>query len=226
MTTTYGALQTKVARSLRDEGNKSFTTQVVKDMIAAAWAEVGDIVPYQFQEDITPIADTLSYQLQAAVFTDPVDSIQVQRVELWDGSQTPNVAWRFVEPASSHPTGLSYSQAGWRVWHGSLELPNRVEQLIDPDTHIIRVWGYSPYPPVSADDDQCPFGPDIEEAIVLVCYIEGLRRLIGNRALFTQWQTRSNNTDVSLASLASDFNLAMEEWRRKQRRLLTLREAP
>jgi hypothetical protein len=226
MSTTYSQLQTKVSRALRDESNLTFGTDVVKDMIQAAWAEIDRIAPQRFQEDITPVADTLTYTLRDADFDYAVDEIEVYRVEVWDATSSPHQPFRFVDPASAHPTGLSYSQAGWVVWGGILELPNRVVDLIDPDAHVIRVWGYSPWPPVSGDSDVIPFGKEREEALVLYCYIEALRRLIGNRTLFTQWQVQSNNADVSPASLMNDLSLAQEEWRRKQRAIFVLRETP
>lgn len=226
MSTTYGELQTKVSRALRDEGNRTFSAEVIKDMIQAAWPEIGRVAPQHFQEDITPLADTLSYQLRADEFAQAVEDIEVNRVELWDGSVVPATPVRFIEPAAAHPTGLSYSQSGWRVWGGVLELPNRVVDMIDPTKHIIRVWGYSPWTEVSDDADVLPFGKDREEAVVLLCFIESLRRLIGNRVLFTQWQTRSNNTDITPASLMNDLNIAQDEWRRKSRSIFVIREAP
>lgn len=225
---TYGDLQTKVSRVLQDPDNATFDVPTIKDMIAAAWAEISRIAPERFQEDLDPVADALTYQLRTADFDDPVDDIEVQRVELWDGSVTPAKALRQIEPQSAHPMGLSYSQAGWVFWAGLLELPNRVVDMIagHESDYLIRVWGYSPWPPVEADEDVVPFGAGLEEALVLYCHIEALRRLINNRALFTQWQTRSNNTDVTPAALMNDLNIAQEEWRRRSRAIFVFREAP
>lgn len=226
MSTTYGELQTKVSRALRDEGHKTFPIDVVKDMIQAGWAEIDRIAPQRFNENITPLADTLAYQLRTAYFDVAVDEIELYRVEVWDSSTTPQQPFKFVEPASAHPTGLTYSQAGWFNWGGLLELPNRVVDLIDPAVHVIRVWGYSPWPPVSLDEDVLPFGKEREEAIVLYTFIEAARRLLANRTLFTQWQTRSNNTDVTPAALMNDLNMSQDEWRRKARAITVIREAP
>lgn len=226
MSTTYGELQTKVSRALRDEGHKTFPVDVVKDMIQAGWAEIDRIAPQQFLEQITPEADTLQYSLRTADFDQPVPEVEVVRVEVWDSSTTPAKPFRFVEPAAAHPTGLTYSQAGWSVWGGILFIPNRVEDMIDPLTHVIKVWGYSPWPPVTDDSDVLPFGKTLEEAIVLYTFIEAARRLLANRTLFTQWQTRSNNTDVTPAALMNDMNMALDEWRRRSRAIFVIREAP
>lgn len=311
MSTTYGELQTKVSRVLQDPSNVTFVVQTVKDMISAAWAEIGRIAPEHFQEDITPIADTQAYQLRKTGTTqalttpfgaastnlltstahgltagvtirftaltggtglvvglpyyviatglttdafrlapvlsgtqvdfttditagefvrigydDPLDEIEVQRVEVWNTSAVPRRAWRHIAPQANHPLGLSYSQAGWYVWGGVLELPDRVMDMIDPAVHQLRVWGYSPWRPVTSDSDIVPFGREREEALVLYCHIEALRRLINNRALFTQWQTRSGNSNVTPAALMNDLSLAQAEWQRRARQIFVIREAP
>lgn len=226
MSTTYGELQTKISRALRDEGHKTFNVDTVKDMIQAGWAEIDRIAPQRFMEQITPVNDTLSYTLRTADFDQAQDEIEVYRVEVWDTSPTPDKPFRFVEPAAAHPTGLAYSQAGWYLWGGILYLPNRVVDLIDPLAHVIKVWGYSPWPPVTDDPDVLPFGKMLEEAITLYTFIEAARRLLANRTLFTQWQTRSNNTDVTPAALMNDLNMAQDEWRRKSRAIFVIREAP
>ncbi|MGH2512742.1 MAG: hypothetical protein ACRDGQ_08660, partial [Candidatus Limnocylindrales bacterium] len=112
------------------------------------------------------------------------------------------------------------------VWNGTLRIPYRWEVLIDPTKHVIKVLGYSPWVPLVSDDDVVPFGPAIEQALIVVCYIEALRRLIGNRVLFTQWQTRSNNTDVTPASLYNDLSVSEQDWQRRARHILVMREAP
>jgi hypothetical protein len=227
MSTTYLELQAKVSEALQDPDNATFGVEQVKAMIDAAWAEISRIAPQRFQEDIDPIADTSAYLLRQDDFPgEAVDEIEVQKVELWDTTGDRPKAWRFVEPMSAHPTGLTYTQAGWFNWGGTLTLPDRAVDMLDPDRHLIRVWGYSPWPRVVDDSDVIPFGQSREQAVILYCHIEALRRLTSNRTLFTQWQTRSNNTDVSIASLMSDLNIAQEEWRRRSRAIFVIREAP
>ena len=79
MATTYSQLQTKLARVLSDPDKTTFQADTLKDMIAAAWADVSDI---------TPIADTSSYLLLGDVFGGPVDDVSVVNVELWRGVPT------------------------------------------------------------------------------------------------------------------------------------------
>jgi len=222
----YLELRNRIARTIGDPDKVVFSDTTLKDMVSAAWAEISRIAPYQFLEELSPSPGQSRYPLLRSLFEQSIPEVEVTRVEIWDNSQVPARAWRFVEPRSAHPAGLSYSQAGWFVWNGDLYLPDRVVRIIKPGTHTIRVWGYCPWPPLVYDTDLPMFGKELEEAIVLYARIEALRRLVGNRELFTQWQTRSNNTDVSVASLVNDLALAQNDWRRTARALYVPREAP
>lgn len=224
--TTYAELRVKVADALQDPDNETFEVTSIDAMIEAGWADLSDYAPRRFQEDITPIADALSYQPLADDFPVPNDDIDLLTVEIWDGSVTPPNPLRHVAPASKHPTGLSYSEAGWRFWGGLLYVPTWVPDYINVTDHLIRIWGYSPWPLNTEDDDVIPFGQVHEQAIIIRCQIEAWRRLINNRALFTQWQTRSNNTDVTPGFLMSEKERANEEWRRLIRRIAKPRERP
>lgn len=226
--TTYLELRTKIARKLSDPDNDTFSDDRIKDMVQAAWAEIGEVAPERFQEDITPVADTLEYTLRSADFNDPVDEIEVFKVELWDGSQTPARPILHVTPLAAHPTGLTYSNAGWAVWGGVLHIPNKVQDMIagHEDDYLIRVWGYSPWPPVTEDEDVVPFTGLREEALILHCRIEALRDLVADRELFKQWQTRSNNSDITPAGLYNGLNIAEAQWQRKRRQIWVMRETP
>jgi hypothetical protein len=224
--TTYVELRDKVSRTLQDPDNTVFEDAIVKDMVAAAFAEVSRVAPWRFTDDIACVEDQLNYQPLADAFPDPNDDIDILSVELWSGD-TPPRPLRQIEPLSAHPMGLTYSDAGWSFWGGYLTIPTRVADMIGSHTeYVLRIRGYAPWPLLVDDADVVPFSSSIEEAVVLVCQIEALRRLINNRALFTQWQTRSNNTDVTPAALMNDLNIAQEEWRRKARAITVLREQP
>lgn len=222
--TTYGDLQDKVARAIQDPDYETFEAQTIKDVIQSAWQDLSRIAPQRFTEDLTPIADTLTYQLRADDFPTPQDNIELVRVEIWDTDVTPNIALRWVPPRGAHPGGLTYSQGGWEVWGGILRIPNNYVSGIDVDTQSIRVWGYAPWVAPVEDEDTIAINAELEEALVIACNVGLLRRLTSNRALFTSWQTRSNNTDVSMASLMNDLAQAQEEWRRLRREIQVARE--
>lgn len=219
--TTYLALQALVSADLSDPNQQTFDQAAVQTFIQQGLAEIARIAPFQFQEDITPVLNTTAYQLLTADFPAPVPEIRVVRVEVWRG--TPSRFAFKIKAKSGQPTRDSI--AGWEVWNGTLEIPDWVADVIQT-TDIIRVWGYSPYPPISADADVVPVSAELELAIRTFCTVEGLRRLTGSRVLFKQWQTRSNNTDVTLGSLNSDLQVAEDNWRRLARSLKVPEQSP
>lgn len=225
---TYVELQTAVARELGDDDNDTFTAARVQDFIQDGLAELGRIAPERFQEDITPVADTLEYTLRSDVFDGlAVPEIELTKVELWDGSVTPNEPIKLLQPLDGEYTRLS--DAGWKVWGGVLQLPwITVTNTIagHEDDYLIRVWGYSPYAPVAEDDDVIPVSTELERALIAYCKLQAYSALIDSRMLFTQWQTRSNNSDISPAAMMNEYNLAAEAWRRKARSIMVLRENP
>lgn len=225
--TTFLALKTAVARSIGDPDAKTFSTDDIADMVNVALAEIGRIAPSRFQEDVTPVADTLEYTLGYTTFGVAVPEIEVRKVEVWDGSTTPATKLVLVDPADAEYT--HDSDAGWKVWDGVLELPRAL--VVDTITgheadYLIRVWGYCPYVPLSGDADVVSVSNEREWALRARARVEGLQRLADDRALFTQWQTRSGNTDTSFAGLLNSLNLAQEAWRRQSRAIAVLREAP
>jgi hypothetical protein len=309
--TTFATLKTNVSRDLRDTSNITFSTTDVGDLINAALAEIGRIAPRRFQEDITLVADALSYPLQvvgtsqslatpfgaastnvltstshglvagdairfltlaggtglvvglpyyviadslsthafkvapivsgtevnfttdvtAGTFVrvgsdDQVPEIEVLSVELWDVTTTPYTPLYRIPPASE--AYVTYSETGWRVWDGVLRVPRYIPVRVDgsEDHYKLRVLGYAPYTPLVNANDVVGLSNEREWALRAYCRVEALRRLIGDRATFSQWQIRSSNTDVSPAALMNDLSLAEAEWNRRSRQIAVLREAP
>lgn len=220
--TTYSGLQALVSRDLADPDQLTFDVNAVKDFIQQGLAEVARIAPEQFQEDLDAVDDQLVYPLRNSVFGVLVPEIRLVRVEVWSG--TPNRFKFKVKAKAGQPSRDSNS--GWEVWAGKLEIPDWVEAFIDANNDTIRVWGYSPYAPVVNDNDVIPVSAELELAIRTFCRVEGMRRLIGSRVLFKQWQTRSNNTDVTLGQLNSDLQVAEDQWRRLARSLKVIEQNP
>lgn len=221
--TTYLSLQQTVARDLADPSNQTFDVNAVKDFIQQALAEIARIAPEQFQEDLVPVAQQLVYPLRTALFTTAQPEMRLVRVEVWTG--TPARFKLKIKAKAGQPSRDSI--AGWEVWAGKLELPSWVvDTYIVPTTDTIRVWGYSPYAPISADADVVPVSIELELAIREFCRVQAMRKLIGSRVLFKQWQTRSNNTDVTLGTLNSDLQIAEENWRKLSRSLKVPEQNP
>lgn len=221
---TLATLKVDVARDLRDPSARTFTEDDIEDIIAQGMVEIGRIAPRRFQEDIDLVADALEYQLLTDDFSAAVPEIEVSRVELWDTTQTPNRPVRRLNPMSAEY--INFSEAGWFVRDGILEVPSWVPLYVEgaEADYLIRVWGWAPYAIMDSDDDVVPLSYEREQALRAFAKSEALRRLLSSRELYTQWQTRSGNTDVSPAALMNDLNLAEESWRRKSRALTVLRD--
>ena len=222
--TTFGGIKIKVSEAIRDPENSTFTDAAVGYIVNSALAEIGRIAPAKFQEDLDPVENQFNYTLQQSIFDAAVPEIEIYRVELWDTTRTPNYPLYLIPPVSGEYT--NFSQVGWAMRDGILELPYWVPKYIgsNTDNYLIRVWGYTPYFPLAASTDVLPLSADREEALVAYCHVEALRRLLHDRDLFTQFQLRADISDVSPASLLSNLNLAEAEWRRYARQIMVLRE--
>jgi hypothetical protein len=220
---TLAELMVDVATILRDPENRVFEDADLRLFIELALAEISDFAPERFTEDIAPVADQSVYQVRASVLPDDTPEIQLGLVELWDTGATPAVRLAELNPASNERGGGS--QAGWRMWNGSLRLSDYQMRLLDPDRHSIRVYGYSPYAQPDSDDDTLNLSASLQRALLVRCRIEGYNQLDTDRNLFTQWQTRANNSDVSPAALHQGLTLARDEWRQRVRALTILRDS-
>lgn len=225
MSTTVATFKTRLARLLRDPGGKVFSDDDLLDMINAGLATVGRLAPLQFKETIDPIENTFDYTLQSSVFNEAVPEIEVERVELWDATTTPSRPIQLLQPASGEY--INFSNTGWALRNGTLEVPYSVVYTIGstPENYAFVVWGYRPYPSVDDDSDYLGVSNEREEAVKVYCWMEGLRRLNTDRDLFTQWQTRPGNSDVTPASLMNMYNIAREEWKQLSRSITVLRRA-
>lgn len=223
MTTTLGELKTRVANVLLDPNARTFTETMVEELISRGLVEVGRLVPEQFTEDIDPALNTGTYTPRITDFGAAVPDIDIRRVEIWDASVAPEAFVSRIPPGAHQPVGGQ--DAGWVVWGGVLYIPSRFVSALDGyiGVYVIRVWGYSPYVMPDSDDDVIDIGAEAENALILYVHLEALRMLLNDRNLFTQWQTRSGNTDTSLAGLASEKNIAVSDWRTYSRSIARLR---
>jgi hypothetical protein len=222
---TVSELKAAVANAMADPEAAVFndTNNLVSDLLAAAYAEVGRAAPVRFAEDINLVENARTYTLQASIFgSDGSPEIEVLRVEVWDGAPTPE---RPVYSVQSMHTEITYSDNGWQVWEGILELPAWCVR--DLNTRLtdgfLRVWGYRPYGDVPEDGSDTGLSQEKEQAVILFARVEALRRLTAERDLFKQYQARASMSDMTPASLASEKRDAMEDWRRTKRELTVLR---
>ncbi len=226
MSATFAVLKTAVASAVRDSGYDTFLEAEVGDFVNAALSEVGRISPEQFHESITLVADTLEYTLLSGTFDVAVPEIEVARVELWQNvTDGPDQRLAVVHPASR--AWSADSQSGWVNWGGVLYLPHSVWSLFDGNeaTYYLRVWGYAPFAELVIDADVANVSVEQKYATIAFARIEALERLNADRELFSQWQTRAGNSDISPAGLMNMLSIARDDWRRRKRELLRLRSA-
>lgn len=156
------------------------------------------------------------------VATNSLDQIELVRVELWSQSYDPA---RFITTLSPiHQSPVSHSEAGWQYWGGELRIPYRIVSNLDEAVDYLKVWGYAPYDKLTSATQTTDLSFELEQALMKWVRMEGLEKLVFSRDLYTQWQTRSGNTDVSPASLMNSLSMARDDWRRVSRQLGVLRE--
>lgn len=225
MSVSLATLITRVATAVRDPDFATFTSDEVIDLINVAISEVGAIAPDFFQEDIAPVADTLTYILRSDEFGGiAIPEIEVVRIEVWDGTTTPASPIRVMQAASGE--FANSSETGWFNWGGTLYVNTAFLALLKghEDDYVIRVWGYSPYVQLDVENNTTSSMSDaVAWAVVARCEVEAIQRLLADRQLYTQWQTRSGNTDVSPAALMNALNIAQNDWRRRSHAIERLR---
>lgn len=210
-------MATALSAELRDPSNLTFDSTLIAAFINAGVIEIGRLAPARFQQDVTVVADTLTYAIQTG---DP--EVEVQKIEVWDVSTTPDSYVMLLPPLSKEYT--RGSGAGWYIWNGTLYIPNGVEAWLVPGTHLLRVWGYTNYAIVSSSTEM-PMSTELEYAVKAYAKVQALESMIQQRNLFTQWSAQPGNTDVTPASLLNQLSMAHADWERTRRKITLLREA-
>lgn len=211
---TFSALVTDLAGELRDPSNKTWTTTDLGRAVNEAVIEVGRIAPSRFTQDLIPVANQLSYDLD-------FPETELMKVEQWDTTQSPESLVQLVQPASQEY--VRDSTVGWFVWGGTLYIPPALAALLDPARHVLRIWGYQPYAIVSGSTE-LPMSDQLEYAVRARAKVQCLEMLVAQRNLFTQWQAQPGNTDISAAVMMQQLTMARADWERYQAKLIVLRE--
>jgi hypothetical protein len=221
--TAHGLLDTEQIRFLSLVGGTGLsvgTTYYIRDKTAnsfkLALTSGGTAVDFT-----TAISSGTFYEVTT---DDAAIETEVFRVEVWDVTTTPRSFVRSL--GSRYGEYTNATDGGWELWNGTLSLPGWVEELLDPPgDYVLRVWGYAPWPAL-VSSNSVQLSPEQEYALRDYVRVEALRSLLSSRELFSQWQTSSRNSDVSLAGLAGLLDRYEQSWHRRSRNLATLREAP
>lgn len=199
------ALQTAISRDVHDASNKTFSTAEVNDLINMGIAELNRLQPVEFTEDVTPTDGVYDYALTET------RADKVFRVELWRDD-----AYYQLIPRKNGP-----SASGWDYFAGTLMLP--AVYSFNAGTDIFKVYGYRVRDPLAVDDDVAEINLEGESLIRAYAQFAVFQRLIASRSLFQQWQTGSNNADISATQLAGFANLYASLWREQRMRMKRLR---
>lgn len=213
--TTLTNLITFVARDLRDPTLATFTTQEITDFINAGIDAVSEVAPRQAQEDIEPDG---SNEYTPLTVTRPT------RVEVWSvAPQTIHSLHRIPAAAEGF---TNETDVGWKMWAGVLTLPYGFAAYLADDTKNLRIWGYAPYTQLVNGGDTADLSNNAEWAVREYAALQGYERLMNDRSLFANWQTQSNNTDVSVAALINAWATRSQQWERRRKQLTILQESP
>lgn len=220
--TTFGTLKTQVARDLMDPTNASFSATVVGDLINFGINEVSRICPRNFQEDITPDG-SLSYEILGG---DAVRRTRLHRVEVWLSATATAPLQPYARVPSLRSSLINDSQGGWTVEGGFVVLPYAWSRFLLTDTYTLRIWGTTPYLQLVNDGDTADLDADLEFAVRECATAEGYDRLLASRALFGQWQTQANNTDMSFGQALQLAERWRQAWKDRRRSLIELAQTP
>lgn len=202
---TLSDLRTTVARRLRDSANTTWTTAELDDLINAGIDEIGDFYPREIVQTIgTVSAGVTSYS--ASSFSN------LYRLDIYTSAGSYRTTF---------PHAIGGANSGWEL-HGSVLYLAPSYTYTAGDT--LKAWGYARYVQLSASTQTTDLDQSGIWALVAFCQAEGLQQLVNDRAKYQQWQTNSNNTDVTALGLAQLANGAMQRWRRQQQRLRRMRK--
>ena len=212
---TLAELRARVARELRDPNLKTFTQADLNDYINAGVGELNELRP--LEEILTLEGDEMMIT-ETGIGLDYIWRVMIAYLQ--DG----RVVKEVVVPPANDETSV-YS--GWLHWGHRLMLPRTLFRWLHEDAlGIAQLWvfGYYARDVFLTDDQVGQFRSAAEEtAIRQYCMWRGWDALRSDRALFQQWQTQSNNTDISETQLINMAGTSEAEWSRTRKRIYLIR---
>jgi hypothetical protein len=202
---TRALLRQSISRDVQDPNNRTFTSDEINDLINEAIVELNRLRPKEYVGDIALTDGVYSYSLADDLVR------AVFKVEVWrDGAF-------YHSPAEIEGDATT----GWDFFAGSLYIP--AWSFLNADTDVIRVWGYSDREGLILDIDVLDAHMEGEQIIRAYAKNTIFQRLATDRALFGQWQTQSNNSDVSATQLLGMSQVFGQRWRELERKARMLR---
>lgn len=204
---TRAALRDSIARDLRDPEFKTFATADIDDFINFGIAEVNRVYPLEAVDEV--VVEDITVITYATLMT------HIWRVEVWRSGK---YGWRIS------PNEGDNSRGGWELYAQELRIPLYSNSL-NADTDVFRIWGYVDRDALVDDADVLEGDLDAEAGVRSYSAQQGLSRLANDRTLFQQWQTQSNNSDVSPTQLNGMFAMRAGEWDTLRNRIRRLRRS-
>jgi hypothetical protein len=206
-------LTARILRDLKDPDVKVFSTTQIEDFIAAGLAELNIERPREIVYEL-PNDDILTPD------RDDLIAIPVQDIWMLEAVWTSTGGRETItydDSSSGYPNG-------WALYAGNLMLPEAMIDALETgwtdDTVMLRIYGYMDRTVPEDPDDVLEF-EDLQDEMALRVFtrLQGLRSLMDDRNLFTQWQTQANNSDVTPGQLAGMRSQAYTEWERMRGRI-------
>lgn len=224
-------LAAKVRRALRDGNQAVFEAEQIIDFINYGLSELSLIRPIETAITINS-EEGLSgiNSLDAAAMTiSDLDSVWSVEVIGLDGT-TYEGRTAIISPDDP---GTNWRN-GWDFVGGTLALPRHVVDTLvadwesDTPTRQLLVRGYRHRRRIDdpATDILDLYSLPEEQAVVTLGQQAGFEALMNDRALFQQWQTATNNTDVSPTQLSNMAYGAQSKWDRMRKHLYLIRRSP
>jgi hypothetical protein len=220
----------KARRALRDTAGDVFEVDLVTDFINAGLAELSAIRPLETTVSITSVdgLDGIDADPDAVTVAD-LDYIYMVEVVGLDGTSQEGSA-QTVSPEDNSTNWRN----GWDFVGGRIVLPPTMRSYLESDweqtvpTMAVLARGYRHRRRI--DDPNTDvldiFSLPEEQAVTFMAQKAGFESLLNDRALFQQWQTATNNTDVSPNQLSGMVQGALINWERMRKHLYVIRRSP
>ena len=210
----FSELATALREDLRDPGTKTFSDSQIVRFLNDGIVEVNRVYPLHVTDDIDLVEDTVAYDTR---FT------SIYRCEFWDNTT-------FIDVLPYNDGDSIYG--GYDLVGMTLTIPPSVvsEAIFAAYTDpTLKVTGYARRQLIPSDDDgsfQTELDGEAALAVRWFAQYRAFTALLSDRSLFKQWQSESNNSDVSMPMLLNLWQVARAEWDRHERALRTLRRVP
>lgn len=203
---TLSDLRTYVAQDLRDPTNATFSVAEIDDFINQGIDAIADVHPTEVVSTFATVAAGV-YSYAASAFS------LIYRLDIYTSAGS----YRATIP---HGYGDG-PDSGWEMHGGVVYLPPSWTYTAG-DT--LRGFGYGRYVQLSASTATTDLTTSAIWAVRVFAQAEAFQRLLNDRAKFQQWQSDTNNSDVSALGLASLMGQARSRWDRERGRMRRMRK--